>query len=325
MRIVRAAELAAATFLLSACGYVGEPLPPLANIPEKVTDLAAVQRGDQLYVQFSAPQLTTEKMKIKTDVIFDLRAGVAGAPFDENAWAAQAKKASPEAENGHVQYVFPVADWTGKEIVVGVRVRGGNGKTAGWSNFLIVPVVPAPPQPTAVRAEAVPGGVRLVWQAPGSTFRVYRRSGDQPFAPVADPNRAEFTDTTTEVGKPYSYLVQTIVKQGTREAESEPSAEVSITPVDLFPPAVPAGVRAVTSTASIELAWEPDSDADLAGYRVYRAEGKGAFERLAEVTSGPSYSDRAIEPGKTYRYAVSAFDRAGNESKQSEPVEAAVP
>jgi fibronectin type 3 domain-containing protein len=39
----------------------------------------------------------------------------------------------------------------------------------------------------------------------------------------------------------------------------------------------------------------------------------------------PSYSDRQIEAGRKYRYTVSAFDKAGNESKQSAEVEVAAP
>ena len=36
---------AAAAALLAGCGYIGDPLPPLLNIPARVTDLTAVQRG----------------------------------------------------------------------------------------------------------------------------------------------------------------------------------------------------------------------------------------------------------------------------------------
>jgi len=88
---------------------------------------------------------------------------------------------------------------------------------------------------------------------------------------------------------------------------------------------MPANLRAAAAPASIELAWDRDTEADLAGYRVFRAEGSGEFARVAEVSQIPTYSDHAIEPGKTYRYAVSAFDQAGNESRRSEPVEVSVP
>src|SRR5678816_2251469 len=99
---------------------------------------------------------------------------------------------------------------------------------------------------------------------------------------------------------------------------------VEITPEDKFPPPVPTGLAAVVSTGSIELVWEPSAAPDLAGYRIYRAAGAGPFEKLAEAREAPSYSDAKIEPGKSYRYAVTAFDKAGNESPMSGPVTAIV-
>jgi len=312
-----------AALVLSGCGYVGEPLPPLANLPARVADLTAVQRGSNLIVQFTLPKLTTEGMAVRGGVTFDFRAGPGPAPFNESGWAAVAKQLpEPLVENSRAAASVPAAEWTGKEVIVGVRVIGANGKAAGWSNFAIVPVVPTPEQPRDVTAEAVAGGVRLTWRASGSSFRVYRRSGGTPFAVVATPDRPDFTDTSVENAKPYDYIVQTVVKLSeNREAESELSAQVGITPVDRFPPAVPAGLQAAATPVSVELAWEPAGDADLAGYRIYRAAPDAEFSRLAESTV-PSYSDRSVERGKTYRYAVSSFDKLGNESARSAEVEA---
>jgi hypothetical protein len=318
--------VAAVVLSLAGCGYVGDPLPPLANIPLRVTDLAAVQRGATVIAQFKVPQLTTEGMKIKDDVSLDLRAGPAGDPFAEAEWAANARQFQPtRTEAGYVRYVLPVGQWPSRDVVIGVRVIGANGKTAGWSNFAVVAVVPPPEQPRDVRAEAVTEGIKITWKAQGSRFRVFRRSGDQPLAMIATADRPEWIDTSVEAGHPYTYLVQTVVKTGEREAESEPSSEITVTPEDRFPPAVPTGLRAVTSTASIELVWDQNSEPDLAGYRIYRAPADGDFERLAETSGGPSFSDRSAERGKVYRYAVSAFDKAGNESKRSEAVEAGLP
>ena len=36
----------------------------------------------------------------------------------------------------------------------------------------------------------------------------------------------------------------------------------------------------------------------------------------------PTYSDRAVERGKTYRYMVTAMDKSGNESGRSAAVQA---
>ena len=76
---------------------------------------------------------------------------------------------------------------------------------------------------------------------------------------------------------------------------------------------------------SIELTWGRDTEPDLAGYRIYRAEAGGEFKKVGETAEAPSYSDRQIEAGKKYRYKVSAFDTAGNESKQSAEIEVTTP
>src|SRR5204862_3326546 len=102
------------------------------------------------------------------------------------------------------------------------------------------------------------------------------------------------------------------------------SEETSITPEDTFPPAVPSGLRADPVTASIELGWDRNTEPDLAGYRIYRATGDGPLEKLADTSQVPTYSDRALERGKTYRYALSSVDRAGNESERSPAVTAQI-
>jgi fibronectin type 3 domain-containing protein len=168
--------------------------------------------------------------------------------------------------------------------------------------------------------------VRLTWRASGGTFRIYRRTASEAFAAVANVPLPSWTDSGAEFGKHYVYQVQTIVKlPNNQEAESDLSEEAGVTPEDRFPPAVPAGLNAAAAPNSMEISWEGNTEADLAGYRLFRSTGAGPFEKIGEVVSVPSYSDRSVEPGKTYRYTVSAIDRAGNESARSGPVEATLP
>jgi fibronectin type 3 domain-containing protein len=186
-------------------------------------------------------------------------------------------------------------------------------------------VVAPPDRPAEVHAEATAEGVRLTWRARGDSFRIYRRTGSDRFAPVATAPQSPWTDSAAEFGKHYIYQVQTIVKlPNNLEAESDPSEEAAITPEDRFPPAVPAGLNAATAPNSIELSWEGDTEPDLAGYRVYRSTGAGPFEKIGDLLV-PSYSDRAVEHGKAYHYAVSAIDKSGNESARSGLVEAILP
>jgi hypothetical protein len=333
---------AAAALLTSGCGYIGEPLPPLANVPAKVADLAAIQRGARIIVQFTVPDLTTEGKAIKDPLKIDLRIGIAGVPFDAGKWAAQAKSIPQgAAKTGLAHYEIPAAEWTNKEVILAVRVFGANGKEGGWSSFLVLSVVPPPERPAAVTATATAEGVHLTWRASGATFRVFRKTtGD--FAPVATVQQPQWTDPATEAGTSYTYVVQTIVGFGAnplnnpgngpgnnpgnnKEAQSDLSEETAITPVDLFPPAVPSGLAPSAAANSIELVWDRNTEPDLAGYRIYRAVASGAFEKLADVSQIPSYSDRNVEHGKTYRYAISAVDQAGNESARTPAVEVGLP
>ncbi|MCX6626921.1 MAG: hypothetical protein NTW28_04730 [Candidatus Solibacter sp.] len=320
---------AAAAFWLAGCGYVGDPLPPLANIPSRVIDLAAMQRGSRIIVRFTVPASTTEGHPIAPPLQLDLRAGKADH-FEENQWAA-GRVSGCDAKTGQeacptARYEIPAADWTGKEVIFGVRAVGGNGKHSGWSDFVVVPVVTPPEKPGGLATATALEGVRLTWQARGTDFRVFRKTGEGGYAPAGNVQKPEWTDTATEFGKVYTYVVQTIVKLDNRkEAESELSDEASVIPRDIFPPAAPKGVQAASAPNSIELNWEGNSEGDLSGYRVYRGEGNGALEKIADVSAVPSYSDRRVEHGKTYRYAIAAVDQTGNEGPRSAPVEVTLP
>lgn len=316
----------AAALFLAGCGYLGDPLPPLANIPPSVSDLAAQQRGSRIIVQFTVPAKTTEGHPIPPPLRLDLRAGTADQ-FEPNQWANSARQIPAGAvTNGVARYEIPGAEWTGKEVIFGVRAIAGNGKHSAWSNFVVVPVVTPPEKPGALALAATAQGVQLTWQARGTGFRVFRKTADGVYAPVAEVPAPQWTDPATEFGTRYTYVVQTIEKlDNHREAESEISDEASILPRDIFPPAPPHGLQASSAPNSIELNWDRNTEADLNGYRVYRAEGNGALQKIADVSAVPSYSDRKVEHGKTYRYAVAAIDQAGNESPPSAPVEVTLP
>jgi hypothetical protein len=319
----------AAAVLMAGCGYVGDPHPPLANVPAAVQGLTAVERGARIVVEFPAAQRTTEQMPIKPPITEDLRIGTfSGADFKADLWAAQAQRITGgHVTNGVALYETPATPWVGKEVIVAVRVAGGNGKQSGWSNFAIVEVVPEPERPRNLSAVATPRGVSLTWSARGDRFRVYRRGpGETGFTAQAAVDKPEWTDANADSGKSYAYMVQTIVKLANdKEALSDPSEEAGITPEDVFPPAAPSGLQAAAAPASIELAWEANTEPFLGGYRVYRSIAGGPVEKLAEVGVVPSYSDRQVEPGKTYRYAVTAVSKTGYESPPSAPVEASLP
>ena len=78
----------------------------------------------------------------------------------------------------------------------------------------------------------------------------------------------------------------------------------------------------------MRLAWNPSLEDDVTQYAIYRAEGTGPFARIAATPVITTiYTDRDAQSGRTYRYAVTALDRAKkpNESPRSNEVTVTVP
>lgn len=138
-------------------------------------------------------------------------------------------------------------------------------------------------------------------------------------------------DRSARKGETYRYTAQRVVGvavAGHRlELRSAVSAPVTVTFLDIFPPATPARLAAIPGNHSIDLSWEPVLDDDLAGYLVYRQEGSaGAFVRInTKPVVGPGYSDQTAIAGHKYTYRVTAVDATGNESAPSASVEEALP
>ena len=327
-RLPRLTSLTPAALLCSAllsqsCGYMGPPLPPALNLPNRVTDLTAVQRGSKVVIHFTMSQMTTEAMPIKDPPDVDMRIGVSAPQFNQQQWLEHSERL-PVRKNP-TEFEVSTADFVGKDVVVAVRLLNDRGKAAGWSNFVALQVTAPVPRPEKLAAQATAQGVQLTWSGDvAPLYRVYRKGDIGDFAPLGDTPRSPYIDTTAEFLKTYTYFVQGVKKTGDTATESEVSDNVVITPQDIFPPAGPANVKAIIGSKSVELSWDRNTESDFAGYRIFRALNDGPFELLADKVPGASYSDRAIKPGR-YRYAVSAFDLLGNESVRSPAIDALVP
>lgn len=310
MKLASALFALACMALMAACGYPGEPKPPTLEIPSRVTDLRAAEYGGNILVEFTLPALTTEGLALTKVKSVELRvtAGTASQNVNLNATGP-----------GPIHDQIAAAEWIGKDVVLTVRAIGPKGKTSEWSNPVPLSVGVPLSVPTDLAAENVAEGVRLRWQGTGPRYRVFRSLSDQTPDRLAESDQPEYVDKTTNYDSMYKYFVQAITADDLRQ--SEISVVVAITPSDDFPPAVPAGLSAVAGVSAIELAWERNTEDDFRGYNVYRSTEDAAFEKVAALIDAPAYSDRQVEAGKRYRYAVSSVDQAGNESRRSEAVE----
>jgi hypothetical protein len=156
-------------------------------------------------------------------------------------------------------------------------------------------------------------------------------------APEAGKGSCRALDSSIRFGQVYDYRAQRVarvtVEGKTLDLAGELSAPVRVEARDIFPPAVPTGLAAVASTGdngagnAIDLSWQPVTDADLAGYFVYRREGDGGWQRISPAAPlvPPAFHDSQVQPRHSYRYAVSSISQGGNESARSAETEESVP
>ena len=73
------------------------------------------------------------------------------------------------------------------------------------------------------------------------------------------------------------------------------------------------------------LAWDPNTESDLAGYRVHYGTASGSYTVHTDVHNVTTYTVAGLTAGQTYYFAATAYDASGNESGYSNPVSYAVP
>ncbi len=265
-------------------------------------------------------------------------------------------------DDGRVEFRDPLtpadlANPSGNPLAYMVRTRAVKARASGDSNVFAMRVYPSPAAPPAVRTVVTENAVVVTWgesippsgASPGG-YRVYRAeiepgeesSGSRelsqiklttPLELLGPSTSTDFTDTHFEFGKTYLYTVRAVAQFSAVPVESADSAPAVVTPRDVFPPAAPRGLESaiIPATAQapayVELSWDINSEADLAGYNIYRSdrEDTSGTRLNGDLLPSPAFRDISVMPGEQYFYRVSAVDRAGNESAKSSAVQTAVP
>ena len=98
---------------------------------------------------------------------------------------------------------------------------------------------------------------------------------------------------------------------------------------DTKPLAVPTGLTATAQLASIRLDWVANTETDLAGYTILRAElspeagADTVFNTIARGVTGNAFLDNQVVLGCEYLYKIKAQDLTGNTSPASDVVKTA--
>jgi len=199
------------------------------------------------------------------------------------------------------------------------------------------PVDLTPPlAPQALRTKVEGDRVVVSWKRSPEKdalgYHMYRGISYQgPFKRITDvyiPLYATaYEDKGLKLGASYWYYATAIDTSGN---ESGPSYTVLAKVIDRVPPHSPEALEAQTEPGRVTLNWRANTEADMAGYRVYRSMDKTAehyhminqepFEEAYLVHELPEQAS-----DKPFFFKVSAIDTSGNESDFSQIIEVQLP
>jgi hypothetical protein len=315
------------------------------------------------------PKRDTDKVLLKGQVA----ARVCRRTSDAGACDSVATLSFAPAADADFTETLPaaLAEESPRALTYFVELNNKARRSAGLSNPAVVVAGMAPAAVSGLTAELRKDGVVLHW-TPGGTeaIRLDRKlvtlaASGQPaqsktnsaqgiMAPPPIPAEQNLLvetgaatgraiDKQIQFGQTYEYRAQRVTRVTlngkTLELDGEFSAPLRVDATESFPPEAPTGLAAVAAVGengaetAIDLSWQPNPEADVAGYAVYRREaslsvGSGAtWQRISptQAVIGPGYHDAAVQPGRSYEYAVTAIDRGGRESAKSQPTEETVP
>lgn len=354
----------AAGLVMAGCGTPGAPQPPSLKLPDRVADLAATRAGNAVKLTWTMPKKNTDKLLLKGDMPVRMCRSQGTGPCEQ---AGTDLQLAPGTDGVFTETLpQALVAGAPRPLKYFVELKNRNGRSAGMSNVAVVLAGEAPAPVAGLAAEVRKDGVILRWtraaatqDSPQTAVRLHRKlltptavkQDKGLLAPPPEPleqnllvnsgaDRTEAgraIDKEIRFGKTYEYTAQRVARISldgqTLELASDPSAPVRIETQDVFPPAVPTGLAAVATVGeagagtSIDLGWQPATDADMAGYAVYRREGDAAWQRISppQPVVGPAFHDAQTLPGHTYSYAVTAIDQGGHESARSAEAQETVP
>jgi hypothetical protein len=216
--------------LFAGCAAPAEPLERKPPVPEAVTDLAAVQAGNDVILTFTLPTETVDRRPLAQPPAIEIYRAFEGAPAAGNSTQTAASPTlvatipsgvtNQYTDREHVRYADSLrADDFVKHpdgvAIYTVRTRASEKKESANSNAVDVRIYPALDPIDDVKAEVTHAAVVLIWTAPPKTV-----AGPPP--PIAGYRiyRGEAESGTTAATAENVKLSSPLVRIGESEANS---------------------------------------------------------------------------------------------------------
>ena len=293
------------------CAKVGDPLPPLSQPPPTIRSLKLVQVDDRAQLHFPLASQDVIQVQIyrqcpggkaSTEPEMLLDRGQLRRRNDGSEYLVERKLPDDEDPCGYY-----------------LRFLDSDDRLSPPSNLVRASSVKAAAAPRNLRCEVNPDHLRLEWDRPQSNFDGSRPANVAGYLVNSRHRVASevFRDPEFRFGHPQRYSVQAISRASDPLILSRASDTLTLVPEDSFAPGTPQNVTAVYWEGEVRVYWDPNRDADLAGYFVYRESEGETVRRISPLLQGRMFKDTTVKEGEAYRYRVSAVDRSDNESPRS--------
>jgi fibronectin type 3 domain-containing protein len=170
-----------------------------------------------------------------------------------------------------------------------------------------------PAAPIGLTGTAGDSQASLQWTANSESdlkgYNIYQSGTKLNSSPITGTSYiiTGLTNTTS-----YSFTVSAVNTSG---FESVKSAAVNVVPLNMIPPAIPAGLTATSGDTQVYLNWTANSENDLKGYNVYYK----TVKLNSSPITGTAYTVKNLTNGTSYSFTISAINTSNVESNKSSP------
>ena len=208
--------------------------------------------------------------------------------------------------------------WLDKSVVPNHAYRyqigllDSRGNVLSSSNEAVAALLPSPPAPRDLTSAQEAQGILLRWRSKAPAegnirFVVERRSRNEAWEKISEmPIKGNsFFDPAVASNQLYDYRVYTLLVAGKTNIWGKSATAYNVKAPGALPPPPPENVWIIPAQGALEVRWT-ESDGAVAGYHVYRKEGKEIIRLTVNPIKHPPYIDRSAKPNRVYSYAVSA-------------------
>ena len=341
--------------LNGACGKRRPPQPPVERVPQRTELLSGVQRGNQVILNWPAPQRNAPDENVQSirriDVYRLAESSSAPLPLTEEEFSARSTLIGSinyetlKTTSGTLVY-YDNLELAGEptRLRYAVRYVNASGQRASFSNFLLIELaakIAEPPTITGSQLSA--NAITIKWNPPatnidGSTpvnllgyniYRVERSQNEIGQTPINSTlvSGTQFSDQNFRFGEEYNYVVRSVsLGTGGAQVESVNSNTVAVAPLDTFKPSAPEKPTiGAPAPGHLAIFFASNPERDVVGYFIYRSTDptlpKEKWTRITpNLLTRTTFQDETVESGQKYYYYIIAVDSSGNLSEPS-PVE----